>query len=78
MSLSGFVVVHDSLVGGQDDVSELSGWQDLVQDLLVVLELDIKPWGDDSALVDSSVELNDDFAVSLIINDFEFTNVSYS
>lgn len=78
MSLSGFEVVHDSLVGGQDDVSELSGWQDLVQDLLVVLELDIKPWGDDSALVDSSVELNDDFAVSLIINDFEFTNVSYS
>jgi hypothetical protein len=78
VSLSGFEVVHDSLVGGQDDVSELSGWQDLVQDLLVVFELDIKPWGDDSALVDSSVELNDDFAVSLIINDFEFTNVSYS
>ena len=39
MVLSGLVVVHDTLVGGQDNVTELSGWEDIVDELLEVLEL---------------------------------------
>ena len=77
MSSSGFEVVHDAVICGQDDESELSGWQDLVQGLLEVLELDIESWGDDSAFVQTSIEFNDNLAISLIINDFEFVNVSY-
>lgn len=76
MSLSGFEVVHDTFVGGKDDVSELSGWQDLVQSLFEVSKLDVESWGDYSTFVDSSVQFNDDLAISLIINDFKFVNVS--
>ena len=77
MSLSGFDVVHDSVVGGQDDETELSGRQDLTKGLLEVSDLQVESWGDDSALVDSSVQFNDDLAISLIINNFKFVDVTY-
>ena len=64
------------MVGGENDESELSGWQDLTEGFLEVPDLQVESWGDDSALVDSSVEFNDNLAISLIINDFEFVDVS--
>ena len=76
MVLSGLVVVHDTLVGGEDNVAKLSGWEDIVDELLEVLELEVESWGDDTALVKSSVEVNDDLAGSTVINDLEFVDVS--
>ena len=76
MALSGFVVIHDTLGGSQDNVTELSGWEDLVDESLEVLELEVESWGDDTALVKSSVEVNDDLSGSTIIKDFEFIDVS--
>ena len=62
MVLSGLVVIHDTLVGGEDDVTELSGWQDLVDEPLEVLELEVESWGDDTALVQSTVKVNNDLS----------------
>ena len=62
MVRSGLIVVHDTLVGSQDDVTELSRWEDVVDELLEVLELKVESWGDNTALVKSSVEVNDDLA----------------
>ena len=62
MVLSGLVVIHDTLVGGEDDVTELSGWQDLVDEPLEVLELEVESWGDDTALVKSTVKVNNDLS----------------
>ena len=76
MVLSGLNVVHDTLVGGKDNITELSGWQDLVNELLEILELEVESWGDDTALVQSTVELNDDFAGSSIIDDLELIDVA--
>ena len=76
MVLSGLNVVHDTLVGGKDDIAELSGWQNLVNELLEILKLEVESWGDDTALVQSTVELNDDFARSLIIDDLELIDVA--
>jgi hypothetical protein len=76
MVLSGLVVIHDTLVGSQDNVTELSGWEDLVDELLEVLELEVESWGDDTALVKSSVEVNDDLSGSTIIDDLEFVDVT--
>ena len=73
---SGLNVVHNTLVGGQDDVTELSGWKDLVNKLLEVLELKVEPWGDDTTLVESSVQINDNLAISRIINDLKSVDVS--
>ena len=76
MVLSGLNVVHDTLVGGKDDVTELSGWEDLVNELLEILKLEVESWGDDTALVQSTIELNDDLASSGIIDDLEFIDVA--
>ena len=74
----GFFVVHDTVGSGENDVSELSGGEDVVDELLEVLEFEVVSGGDDSALVQSSVQLNDDLSVSLVVNDLEFTDVTYT
>ena len=76
LGLSGGLVIHDTLVGGEDDVTELSGWEDLIDELLEVLGFKVESWGDDTAFVESSVEVNNDLSGSLVINDLEFTDVA--
>ena len=76
MCLSGLLVVDDTLVGGKDEETELSGRQDVVAELLEVLQLEVESRGDDSALVKSTIEIDDDLAISLIINDLELANVA--
>ena len=44
MVSSGLVVVHDTLVGGEHDVAELSGWEDLGDELLEMGELEVESW----------------------------------
>ena len=74
--LTGLFVVHDTLVGGQNESAELTGWEDGVAEVLEVFELEIEVGGDDSALVESSIEVNADLSTSGIIDDLEFTNVT--
>ena len=74
--LTGLFVVHDTLVGGQNESTELTGWEDGVAEVLEVLELEVEVGGDDSALVESSVEVNADLSTSGIIDDLELTNVT--
>ena len=76
VSLSTLLVVHDTLVGGEDDVSELSGWEDLVDELLEVLQLQVESWGDDTALVESSVQIDDNLSISGIIDDLKSVDIS--
>ena len=73
----GFFVVHDTIGSGENDISELSGWEDVVDKLLKVLKFKVVSWRDDSALVKSTVEFNDNLARSLVVNDFELIDVSY-
>lgn len=72
----GLLVVHDAVCGGQDDLAELSGGEDVVHELFEVLQLEVVARGDDTALVEATVELNDDLAASLVVNDFELIDVA--
>jgi len=54
----GLLVVHDSSRGGEDDVAELTRWQQLDDPLLEVTELDVVAGGDDTGLVDPEVTLS--------------------
>ena len=74
----GFCVVHNTVGSGENDISELSGWKDVVDKLLKVLKFKVVSWRDDSALVKSAVEFNDNLACSLVVNDFELIDVTYS
>ena len=48
---SGLLVVHDTSRGCEDNVSELTRWQELDNPLLEIGEADVVSWGDDTGLV---------------------------
>ena len=54
MLSSSLFVVHDAAGGGHDDVAELTGGEEIVGPLLNVLDADVEPGRDDSALVQPS------------------------
>lgn len=55
----GLLVVHDASRGGEDDVAELTRWQELDNPLLEVVELDVVAWADDAGLVEAEDVLED-------------------
>ena len=77
MLSSRLLVVHDTGTGSQDDVAELTRWQELDDPLLEVSELDVVAGGDDAGLVEAAVELDDDFAGAVVVDFFEFADVAF-
>jgi hypothetical protein len=69
-------VVHDAGRCGEHDVTELTRGQQVDNPLLEVAELDVVAWGDDTALVQAAVELDDDLAVAVIIDLLKLANVA--
>jgi hypothetical protein len=86
-------VIHDTSGGSEDDVSELTRWQELNNPFLEVTELNVVAGADDTGFVDAtiqldrglrkesahvlpSVELDDNFAVAVVINFLELANVA--
>ena len=69
-------MVHDTLVGGEDNVTELTGGEDGVGEVLEVLELQVETGGDDTALVEATVQVNDDLASAGIVNYGELVDVA--
>lgn len=76
MLSSGFLVVHDSGGGGKDDVTELTGWEEVDDPFLEISNADVEAWGDDTALVETAVELDNNLAGAVVVDFFEFTNVA--
>ena len=76
MLSTGFFMVHDALVSSQDESTELTGWEDGIAEVLEVPELDIEVGGNNSTLVESSIEVYDDLSTTGIIDDLKLTNVS--
>jgi len=69
-------VVHDTRRGGEHNVAELTRRQELDDPLLEIAELDVVAGGDDTSLVETSVELDDDLAVAVVIDLLELANVT--
>lgn len=72
----GLMMVHDTVGGGQDDVAELPGGQDLIAPVLNLVDWDIESRRNDSALVNPSEQLNNDLSGSVVIDDLELSDVS--
>jgi len=73
---TGLLVVHDTSRGGEDDVAELTGRQQLDNPVLEVGETDVVAGGDDTSLVETAVQLNDNLAVAVVIDLLELANVA--
>lgn len=76
MLATGLLVVHDTGGGGQDDVTELTGGEQLDNPLLEVGETDVVAGRDDTGLVETAVELNDDLARAVVVDFLELANIS--
>lgn len=74
---SGLLVVHDTGRGGQDDVAELTGREQLDNPLLELGEADVVAGGDDTGLVEAAVELDDNLAGAVVIDLLELANVTW-
>ena len=70
------LVVHDTGRGGKDDVAERTGGEEERDPVLDLSELDVETGRDDSALVDASVELDDDLARAVVVDLLELVDVA--
>lgn len=75
---SGLLVGNDTVRGREDDESKRSGGEEQVDPRLDLVDLDVESGRDDSRLVESTVELNDDLAGSVVVNDLELSDVAWT
>jgi hypothetical protein len=54
----------------------LTRGQELDNPLLEITELDVVAGGDDTGLVETAVELDDNFAAAVVVDFFEFADVA--
>ena len=74
MLAAGLLVVHDTGGGGEDDVAELTSRQQLDNPLLEVVKADVVAGGDDTSLVETAVELDNDLAGAVVVDLFELAD----
>ncbi len=75
MPFSALLVSEDALGGGEDEMAELPGGEDVIGPLLKVREKDIVPGRYDTAFVDPADELNHNLLASVVVNYFKLSNV---
>ena len=75
---SGLFVVHDAGRGGQDNESKLTRREQVINPSFNFLDLDVEPGRDDATLVQTTDELDDNFARTMVIHNFKLTNVAYA
>ena len=73
---TGFFVVHDTVGGSQHNVSKLLGWKNVINPVFELIDLDIEARTDDTTLVNASAKFDNDLASTVIIDDFEFSDVA--
>lgn len=76
MLSSSLLVVHNTSRGGQNDVTELTRRQQVGNPLLNVVDLDVESGRDNTDLVQSTVELDDNLTGSVVINVLKVLNVT--
>lgn len=76
MLAAGLLLVHDAGRGGEDDVAELTGGEELDNPLLKLVEADVVAGRDDTALVEAAVELDDDLAGAVVVDLLKLANIA--
>ena len=74
---SSLFVIHNAGAGGEDDVAELTRRKQLDNPLFEVCESDVVSWRDDTSLVETAVELDDNLAIAVVVDFFVFPDVAF-
>jgi hypothetical protein len=72
---SGLLVGHDPVRGGDENVPELAGREQVHDPLLDLVVAHVEAGADDAALVQPSRQLNDDLLAAVVVHNFELANV---
>lgn len=78
MLSSGLLVVHDTSRSGEDDVTELTGGEEVGDPLLNVADSDVETGRDDTGLVKTTVELNNNLTRAVVIDVLKLIDVTVS
>jgi hypothetical protein len=74
---SGFFMSQDTECGRQKNVTELTTGEQIHNPFLDFAIFDVEARGNNTTLVEASGQFNDNLAGSVIVDDLEFTNVSW-
>merc|ERR550532_61199 len=69
-------MVHDATRGCHNDVTELTGRQQIIGPFFNVFDSDIKSGRNHTNFVQSSGQIDHNFAATMIVDYFEFANIS--
>lgn len=70
------LVVHDAVRGGEHDVPKLTAGQQVVDPVLHLSYLDVKPGRDDTTLVEPPDQVHHDLARPVVVNVLKLANVA--
>lgn len=76
MTTTSLSMIHDTSRGSQHQVTELTGWQQISHPLLDISNLDGETRRNNTALVQATVQLNDDLSGTVVVNNLKLTDVS--
>jgi hypothetical protein len=64
------LMVHDTGRGCEDNVSELTGWQELDNPLLEISETNVVSWGNDTSLVETIISNQQTLSMKTVSNSY--------
>lgn len=71
-------MVHDARRGGEDDVAERTGGKHVRNPALNLVKRNAEAGRDNTALVDATVQVDDDLARTVVVDNVEVANVAWS
>jgi hypothetical protein len=69
-------MVHDAVRRGEDEMAELTRGEEISGELLEVGDSDVEAGRDDTALVESTDEVHNDLAGTMVIDDLKVADVT--
>ena len=73
---TGLLVVHDTSRGGEDHLAERTGGEEEGNPVLDGVNGNVEAGRDNTGLVEATVELDDDLAATVVVNDLELADVA--
>jgi hypothetical protein len=76
MLLTSLFMIHDTSRGSQDHVTKLTSRQQVSSPLFNFIDTNVETRRNDTTLVKTTIELNYNLTITVIINDFKLTNIA--
>jgi hypothetical protein len=78
MLTTSLLMVHNTLRGSEDNMTELTAGKEVAGPHLNFIDLNIETRRDATTLVETTNKVNNNLTRTVVIDDGDFTNVTYS